>query len=190
MTPTKSSTNPSQTAGPDYSHQNPAWGTEVDTAPEDQPNTTAPNCKAGWTNDEIRKLASVLFPRIEMQKQYGRSIDPKLVMRGWQVKMAHRFSVDQILFALDVYTETHSDLPAPSDIIQILNPEPPQISDAEYVQAQRWQEANGYPIFSEAKDTIEKYRAQAKKRHDDFKTHTQKLAALSNTAAQYLFGSE
>ena len=100
------------------------------------------NCSNGWTADEKRAIAAITFPLIEMQKQYGKQLNAKLLMQGWEIKFGGRFSIEQLLYALNIYTDKHSDFPAPSDLIAILEPEPPKVTESEFIAAQKWQERN------------------------------------------------
>lgn len=145
-------------------------------------NITNSDCRSGWATDEKKALAAVAFPLIEMQKQYGRKMDPKLVMQGWEIKFAGRFTIEQILYALDRYTDEHSDFPAPSDIVNILEPKEPEITTAQYIAAQDYQKRNNYPMFSEAKDIIDLYEKQQGEKRENFTVQCdeiKKLAAAS-----------
>lgn len=143
-------------------------------------NTTENSYRAGWTVDEKKALAAVTFPMIEMQKQYGRKMDPKLVMQGWEIKFAGRFTIEQILYALDRYTDQSSDFPAPADIVNILEPKEPEITTAQYVAAQDWQKRNGYPMFSDAKETIDRYEAQQGKKAENFNVQCDEIKKMAS----------
>lgn len=146
--------------------------------------TTKEQCKPnqtfshGWTAEEKKRLASVTFPLIATQRQYGQSMDAKLVMQGWELKLSGRFTVDQILYALDKYTDRRDDFPTPANLIQILEPEEPKVSEAQFVEAQRWQERNGYPMFSDAKDTIERYKRQNEEKREVYYIECKKISHL------------
>jgi len=141
---------------------------EKENTHQEPQNITNNDCKNGWTNQEKIRLAAVTFPLIEMQKQYGQKMDPKLVMQGWEIKFAHRYTVDQLLFALDKYSDLNSDFPAPSDIVKVLNPEKPKITEAQFVAAQKWQERNGFSEYTDAADTIKKYKEQTEEKQEIF----------------------
>lgn len=69
-----------------------------------------------------------------MQKGYGRTPTEMLLLdSSFQWKLG-RFTFDQVLSAIERYTDVKSDIPAPSDIIQILDPEPEPLSQAVYVK--------------------------------------------------------
>jgi len=177
MTQTKLSELQSPMGGEDCLNQNTAL------APAQAPqSTTNANCRSGWKADEKRALAAVTFPLIEMQKQYGRIMDPRLVMQGWEIKFAGRYAIEQLLYALNKYTDKRSDFPAPADLIAILEPEEPKVTVAEYVAAQKWQENNGYPRYSNAYDTVKRYEAQqreARQTVESIRKDVLQLAAAS-----------
>jgi len=62
------------------------------------------------------------------------------------MKLEHRYSVDRVIFALNEYTDRKNDIPSPADIINHIDPEPPRITEAQYIAAQKFQERNGYYI--------------------------------------------
>lgn len=132
-----------------------------------------------WSIEDKRKLATVVNEHVEMQKAYGRVINAKVVMRAWQRKFIQRFTVDQIIYAIDKYSDTRDDFPSPANIINILEPQEPLITEAQYVEAQKWQQRNGYPIFSDAKDIIEKYKKQNEDNHESYKAATSEIKKLN-----------
>lgn len=68
------------------------------------------------------------------QKGYGeKPEDADIRDRYFQRKLG-RFTFDQVLEAMDRYTDVKSDIPSPADIIQILDPEPEPLSNSMYVR--------------------------------------------------------
>lgn len=145
----------------------------------DQTETGKP-CKSGWEPDEKRKIAAMVYPMLEMQKAYGRTLDPALVMQGWEAFLSDEFTADQICYALKKYAlDVGDDFPTPKNLKAILCPEKPRITEAEFVAAQKWQERNGYPIFSEAKDVIDAYRAQEHEQRNQYKVECDKVRRIA-----------
>lgn len=118
------------------------------------------NSRKSWGNQGIDEIAKVLAIIINGQKAYGRAYSLKDTLAYFRLKLEQRFTADQVIAALGVYTDTHNDIPAPSDLIAILAPPPKRITEAEFVAAQKWQERNGFPVYSEALDIINDYHAQ------------------------------
>lgn len=142
--------------------------------------------KNGWSLEEKRAIAAVVYPLIEIQKSYGRELDAKLVMQGWEAFLSDKFSGELIVYALKKYALERRDIPTPADIVEILEPKEPQISEAQYVQACKEQERNGFPVFSDAKATIEKYKQQNQKKHDDFKSNNQEILSIVEKTAKQI----
>lgn len=138
-----------------------------------------------WTTEERKIIAAVVFPIIEIQKNYGRVMDAKILMQGWEGKFANRYTVEQLLFALDQYTDKKSDFPSPADIISILEPEEPKISDAQFVSAQRWQERNNnYSEFTDAYALIKRYKEQKKEERGHFEVTNEKILRIASSSVR------
>ena len=123
-----------------------------------------------------------------MQKQYGKKMDAKVVMKGWEIKLAGKYTVDQVLYALDQYTNQHDDFPTPANIIQILEPEKPRITQAQYIQACKEYEAGGYNKYSDAGLLKRAYEKQEDEDSAAFKEKKDHVALLgqSNLGIAYL----
>ena len=136
--------------------------------------------KNRWSVDEKRALAAVTFPLIEMQKSYGRSMDAKIVMQGWEIKFAGKYTVEQILYALDRYTDKRDDFPSPANLIAILDPEEPKVTESQFVEAQKWQERNkNWSAYTDAAETITNYKRQNEEKKQDYKITCEKVKAIA-----------
>lgn len=141
--------------------------------------------KSQWTVEEKKALAAVTFPLIEIQKPYGREMNAKLVMQRWEIKFAGRFTIEQLLFALDRYTDKHDDFPSPSNIIEILEPEEPRVTTAEFIAAQKWQERNqNWSEFTDAHDTIKRYQRQKNEEKENYKITNEKILSLAASSVK------
>ena len=85
----------------------------------------------------------------------------------------------QILWAVDKYTDRNRDVPVPADIIKILNPESPRITQAEYVDALKKHEKNGYPKYSVEEQIINDYNEQNNAERDRVFAEKQEIEALA-----------
>lgn len=135
-----------------------------------------------WTKSEQESLVMTLTVLINGQKGYGRQHSVKDTYAYYRAKLERRFTVSQVLYALDVYTDKQNDIPAPADVIQILDPPKPRITEAQFIEAQKWQERNGYPMFSDAKTLIEKYRKQEAEKQDEHKSQRDMIQAIASGA--------
>lgn len=126
------------------------------------------------------KMLSVL---INGQKAYGKEYSVKDTFAYYELKLK-RFSAQQVMHALDKYTDKRNDIPAPADIINILSPEEPKITEAQYVNACKTQERDGWPMYSVAQFTIEDYRRQNDKKREEFKIENEEIARLVNNSVR------
>ena len=113
-----------------------------------------------WTQSEAAQIIKMLSVLINGQKAYGKDYSVKDTFAYYELKLQGKFSAEQILYALDKYTDTHNDIPAPSDIINMLKPQEPRVTEAQYVNACKEQERDGFPQFSVAYMTIADYKKQ------------------------------
>jgi hypothetical protein len=143
------------------------------------------NFKNGWTDDEKKALASVTFPLIEMQKAYGRQLNAKLIMQGWEIKFAGKYSIEQLLYALDKYTDKHDDFPSPANLIDILSPQEPKVTESQFIAAQKWQERNNdWSQYTEAYETISAYKRQNEEKREEFKITCEKVKQLAASSVK------
>lgn len=105
----------------------------------------------------------------------------------FRLKFEHRYTVPQVIFALEKYTDLKNDIPAPADILAILNPplpEKPRITEAQYIQACKAQEKNGYPAFSTEYMLIQEYKKQ-----NDEAVSEHKAALIAHNPARLMIES-
>ena len=131
-----------------------------------------------WTKSEAEKIIQILSVLINGQKTYGKEYSVKDTFAYYRLKLESKFSADQVIYGMDKYTDTKNDIPAPSDIINILNPEAPRITEAQYVNACKAQERNGFPAFTAESVIIEDYRKQNSEDQEDFKIQNEAIAGL------------
>jgi len=118
---------------------------------------------------------------IDGQKQYGKEYSLKATLDYFRLKLEKKYTVDQVMFALDEYTDKKNDIPSPADINNILVPEPVCINQSEYIAALNWLKNQGYPICIEAEEKrniIKDYERQEEKSRDDFKIENDKIAQI------------
>lgn len=134
------------------------------------------NC---WNKSETATVLKTLSIIINGQKAYGKEYSVKDTFAYYELKLGKKYSADQVIYALDKYTDTRNDIPAPSDIINILNPEEPKISATEYMAAKEQWQLNGYPMFCKHRDIVKKYESQASEKQND---HTIECAEIAKIA--------
>lgn len=107
---------------------------------------------------------------INGQKAYGKDYSVSDTFSYYKMKLEGRYNAEQILKAVNVYTDRKNDIPAPADVIQILSPPPRKITYAEYKYAIEQHKANGYPMISKWRDTMMEYEGQDNPEDDEIKS--------------------
>lgn len=97
---------------------------------------------------------------INGQKAYGKDYSVADTFSYYKMKLEGKYSAEEILKAVDIYTDRKNDVPAPSDIIQIINPPEKQITYAEYKHALEQHALEGYPMFGFHGQVIKDYNKQ------------------------------
>lgn len=112
-----------------------------------------------WSDNEKTQLAKALGVLALIQKSYGRTVDIKPTVMAWEWVMGD-YAADSVITAMEAYMRQSSDMPAPADLIKIIDPPAPKISEYEYRQLYKQWELNGFPKFSYEHAQIEEYRKQ------------------------------
>ena len=141
------------------------------------------NCKENqkncWQASDKEKLTKVLAIIINGQKTYGKDYSIIDTFAYFQFKLESKYSVEQVIYALDSYTDTKNDIPNPADIISILSPVKPRIRESEYIQACKTQERNGFPMYSYESVLIKEYKEQTSQDQEDFYIEDEKVKKLA-----------
>lgn len=123
--------------------------------------TTSPKgMQKSWTSTEIGELSKALAIVCVGQNAYGTEQQFSQRFDFWVMKLERKYTVNQILHALDIYTDKNSDIPTPSDIIKLLSPEPTRISNAEFIHAKEQWKLEGYPSYSYYAGIVKEYEKQ------------------------------
>jgi len=95
------------------------------------------------------------------------------------MKFAKRFSVDQIIYAMHAYTDKHDDFPTPSNLVSILEPEKPKITQAEFIAAQKRQERNNdWSQYTPEAILIKDYHKQNDEKREVYEITCNKIKSL------------
>ena len=113
-----------------------------------------------WSKSEQESLLKVLTVLINGQKPYGKEYSVSDTFLYYKMKLDGKYTAEQIMKAVDIYTDKKNDVPAPADIIQILNPPEKQITYAEFKHALEQHAAEGYPMFGYFGGVINDYQKQ------------------------------
>jgi len=136
------------------------------------------SCTNFWRDDELSELGKALTFAYKTQNNYKEPLDLKDRVLGWKFVLEEDYTVTQVLSAIKQHMKTSPVMPVPADIGAILSPPEPKITEAQFVEAQKWQERNGWPFLSEAAQTIEKYKKQRSEDYKDYQTEFEKIEEL------------
>lgn len=137
-----------------------------------------------WPQSDQEALAKTLSVIAQGQKAYGKEINLKDIFDYFKIKLEGRFSVAQVVFAIQKYTDAKNDIPAPADIIKILNPEAPKVTEAQYYQACREYERNCFNEFTDAYETKKLYERQANQARENFAIENQQIKSLVSNSVK------
>ena len=113
-----------------------------------------------WNQSEQEELIKTLAIVIRGQKTFAEQ-SVKDAFAYFKMKLEKRFTVEQVINAIDIWTDKSREVPVPADIIAILQPEPKQITQAEFIHAQKVLDRAGYyNSYSPEAILIREYKAQ------------------------------
>lgn len=119
-----------------------------------------------WTERDVAKLAYVLGIVLSQPREYQVKIDFKKVIAWWTLKLESRYTVEEIIAAIDFFTdsqENSSKVMQPCDVIAILEEMPRKITQTEYLAALDWQKREGnFSEFTDQAYAIKAYKNQVK----------------------------
>lgn len=134
------------------------------------------NC---WKKSEEANLVKIFTIIVDGQKAYGKDISLKSIYAYFKLKLEKRYSVDQVMYALDKYTDEKNDIPSPADIVNILSPKKVKVTYAQHVAALDYQKRNGYSEFSYEARLIRDYNKQQTEANDEIVAENKRLLELS-----------
>ena len=125
---------------------------------------------------------------INGQKAYGKEYSVTDTFAYYELKLQSKFSAEQVLYALDKYTDIHNDIPAPSDIINILSPEEPKVTQIEYLDAIKKHELNGFKAFSPESMVIEQYKKENYEATESYEIECDKIKEICSNSVKRIEG--
>jgi hypothetical protein len=125
-----------------------------------------------WKSTEIEGLSKALAVVCIVQNAYGTESQFAARLDFWIMKLEKKYTVNQVIHALDIYTDRHSDVPTPSDIINILNPEKPKITQTEYIANKEKWAKEGYKSHCYYLGIMREFEAQEEQQRNEAKPIT------------------
>lgn len=112
-----------------------------------------------WTQEEKQEIVKAFTVMATIQKNYGKEIDIKATLQAWEYILGE-YPADKVLAAMNRYMRKSSDIPAPADLIAIIDPPKPKITQAEFIHAKEQHKLEGYPTHGYYGGIIRAYEAQ------------------------------
>ncbi len=115
-----------------------------------------------WKLEDQAKLAIVLGQVFDSQKQYGKTtsqLENIVKLFCWVLA---EYPVEKVIKGISMYMRDHTDMPAPADIVKIIDPKPQEFKPnaAYYVRLQKiFTERGPYGLDSDEVEYIRKYEA-------------------------------
>lgn len=94
---------------------------------------------------------------------YGKGADLDVYLNKYRLYFDGKYSVSAIVEAIHKHCERKNHIPKVADLIAILNPEKPKITQAEFIHAKKQWELEGYKPFSYYGQTVKEFEAQEEK---------------------------
>lgn len=122
---------------------------------------------------------------INGQKAYGKDVSIEDTFDYYRMKLDGKYSASQVIGALDKYTDTKNDIPAPADLIAIISPAPARITQTEFIHAKEQHAREGYPAYGYYGQIIKQYeRENAEDRAPQTMTDDPKLLEVARNAVR------
>lgn len=91
---------------------------------------------------------------------YGQPLNLKSRLGLWKMTLEDDYSIAQVLAALKQHCKASNTMPAPADVIAVLNPPKSKITQAEFIHAKKQWELEGYPSYSYYAMLVKEYESQ------------------------------
>ena len=139
-----------------------------------------------WNDDELDQLAMALTAAYKTNTTYKEPLDLADRVHGWRLVHDGDYTMDQILYGIKKHMKHNIDMVVPAHVTEILSPETPRITEAEFVAAQKYQERNNWPMMSDAQDIIDKYRKQNDEKRQEHKIECANIQQIVSQSVKRL----
>lgn len=116
-----------------------------------------------WTEQEKKYLSATIALMLAQPREYQVKYNLKQVLVWWRLKLEQSYTVEEVVAAIDYFTdqpENANKIIQPADVIGILNQAERRVTHAEYIHALDWQKDNGKSEFTDAAQTIARFKSQ------------------------------
>ncbi len=144
------------------------------------------NSRDSWTKEQVDQLAKALTFAYKTQTTYKEPLDLEDRLSGWRFILEEDFSMEQVLYGIKQFMKSNADMPVPAHITNVLSPEAPKITTAEYVQACQKQERNGYPAYSTESQLMKDYVKQREEGRESHEIECDKVKQIVGDSIQQM----
>lgn len=113
-----------------------------------------------WTPEEKKEITKVFTVLATIQKTYGKEINMRETLQAWEYLLADKYPAENVIAAMKAYMQQSNDIPTPADLIKIMTPEKPKITQAEFIYAQEQHRLEGYPAHGYYGGIVRDYERQ------------------------------
>ena len=118
------------------------------------------NYKNSWSDKEIDKLGRALAFAYKNSDNFGQPLELQSRIDAFRFVLEDDYTVDEVLYALKIHMKEATEMVKPAHIHKTLSPDVVKISTAEFVQAQRQYEQEGYNNSSDSKAIVDAFKLQ------------------------------
>lgn len=113
-----------------------------------------------WQEDEIKQLSMALTFAYKNSDTYGQPLELQSRVDAFKFCLEGEYDVEDILGAIKQHMKKSSEMVKPSHVNLILSPVKPEITQTEFIHAQKQWERDGFKAFCPHKEVIDAYRKQ------------------------------
>lgn len=137
-----------------------------------------------WSLEDKREITKVFAVLATIQKTYGKEIHVKEVLQAWEFVLSEKYTAGQVIAAMRAYMERSSDMPTPADLIAVIDPPKPKITQAEFIHAKEQHKLEGYPSHGYYGYIIRDYEKQESEYREPARELTHEGKKLLHDALQ------
>ena len=133
------------------------------------------------------ELTAILVHTYIIQKKYGEPADHVKIRDDAFQKALGRFCIDEVHKAFETYTSQHNDIPAPSDILKILDPPPPVLDRPTYVSIKQKMKWGNVYILPKERNYCARYEQQELNKLEAWEQHAKRVKSAQQEPQQLTY---
>jgi hypothetical protein len=109
------------------------------------------------------------------QNTYKEPLEIKDRIIFWRFVLEKTHPMSHVLYAIKQFVLRNTNMPVPADINNILDPVRPEITQTEFIYAQKQWALENYSPFSKHCDIVKAYEQQTAKKHEGKKFENEEI---------------